>query len=57
MRMKWVATSGEILDTFRRETAKFIGEEASKIMHASIAFEVTELRPLIDFGQGLEIPI
>ena len=49
---KQVATSCEILDASRRGAAKFIGKEASKMMQASVASEATEVRPLIDFGQG-----
>ncbi|HWQ20146.1 MAG TPA: pyridoxamine 5'-phosphate oxidase family protein [Methanotrichaceae archaeon] len=54
MRMKNYATSGEMLDMIRSQTAKFVGEEAAKMIQASVTFEIYEVRPLIDFGQGWE---
>ena len=54
LRMKECATSGETLDMMKRESAKFIGEEAAKMMHAAVTLEIVEVRPLIDFGQGWE---
>ncbi|MFB3764670.1 MAG: pyridoxamine 5'-phosphate oxidase family protein [Methanotrichaceae archaeon] len=54
LKMKECATSGEMLDTMKRESAKFIGEEAAKMMYAAVTLEVVEVRPLIDIGQGWE---
>lgn len=54
LKMKECATSGETLDMMKSESAKFIGEEAAKMMHAAVTLEVGEVRPLIDFGQGWE---
>jgi len=54
MRMKDYATSGEMLDMIRSQAAKFVGEEAAKMIQASVTFEIYEVRPLIDFGQGWE---
>jgi hypothetical protein len=30
------------------------GEAAGKMIHATVSFSVTEIRPLIDMGQGWE---
>jgi hypothetical protein len=57
MKMKISSTSGEPLDTFRREMTKFAGEAAAKMMYAAVTFEVVEVRPLIDLGQGWESSI
>jgi hypothetical protein len=54
MRMKEHMTSGEMLDMIRSQAANFIGEEAAKMIYASITFEIYEVRPLVDFGQGWE---
>jgi len=54
LKMKVCATSGKELDTFKSQMAKVAGEDAAKMIHAAVTFEVTELRPLIDFGQGWE---
>jgi len=49
-----ITTSGPVLDTFRAQMAKVAGEEAAKMIHATVSFSVTEVRPLIDMGQGWE---
>lgn len=54
LRVKSLATSGEVLDTFRNQMAKVAGEAAAQMIHAVVTFEVTEIRPLIDMGQGWE---
>lgn len=54
MKMKECSTSGEYLDTIRNQTAKFVGEEAAKMIYAAVTFEVSEVRPIVDFGQGWE---
>lgn len=54
MKLKEYATSGELLDMIRSEAAKFVGEEGAKMIYASLTFEVYEVRPLVDFGQGWE---
>jgi len=47
-------TSGEKLDDMRATIAKHAGESASKMIHAAVTFEIQEIRPLADFGQGWE---
>lgn len=49
-----IATSGPVLTSFKAQMAKVTGEEATKMIHAAVSFEVTEVRPLIDMGQGWE---
>lgn len=47
-------TAGEKLDEMRATIAKHAGEGAGKMIHAAITFEIQEIRPLADFGQGWE---
>jgi len=54
LKTKKIATSGPVLDTFKAQMAKVAGEEAAKMIYAVVNFEVTEIRPLIDMGQGWE---
>jgi hypothetical protein len=54
LKMNECSTSGELIDTVRTQTAKFVGESAAKMLYAAVAFEVGEVRPLVDFGQGWE---
>jgi hypothetical protein len=54
LKVKELATSGPMLDTFKDQMTKVAGEEAANMVHAAVSFEVTEVRPLIDMGQGWE---
>jgi hypothetical protein len=54
LKTKKIVTSGPVLDTFKAQMAKVAGEEAAKMIYAVVNFEVTEIRPLIDMGQGWE---
>ncbi len=47
-------TSGKKLDQLKAAVAKHAGENAAKMMHAAVTFEIHEIRPLADFGQGWE---
>ena len=47
-------TSGQKLDQLKAAVAKNAGENAAKMMHAAVTFEIHEIRPLADFGQGWE---
>jgi hypothetical protein len=49
-----IVTSGPVLDNFKTQMAKVAGEEAAKMIYAVVNFEVSEVRPLIDMGQGWE---
>ncbi|MDD1723738.1 MAG: pyridoxamine 5'-phosphate oxidase family protein, partial [Methanospirillum sp.] len=49
-----IATSGPGLESFKTEMAKIAGEEATKMIYAVVGFEITEVRPIVDMGQGWE---
>lgn len=54
MIMKSCETQGKLLDEIRQEIAEKAGKKAASIIQAAVTFEVTEIRPLADFGQGWE---
>jgi hypothetical protein len=54
LRMKEYATSGPKLDMYKSQAAKIVGEQAAKMIQTLATFEITEVRPLVDFGQGWE---
>jgi len=54
LRVKALVTSGPVLDNYKAQMAKVAGEEAAAMVHAVVSFEITEIRPLIDMGQGWE---
>lgn len=54
MTMREHMTSGQMLEMIRNQAANFVGEEAAKMIYAAITFEIYEVRPLVDFGQGWE---
>ncbi len=54
MRMKEYQTSRQMLEMIRSQAASFVGEEAAKMLHAAVTFEIYEVRPLVDFGQSWE---
>lgn len=54
MTMKEYMTSGQMIEMIRSQAANFIGEEAAKTLYAAVTFEIYEVRPLVDFGQGWE---
>lgn len=54
VKMTDCATSGEKLDKMKAKIAAAAGEAAAKIIHAAVTFDVQEIRPLADFGQGWE---
>ena len=47
-------TAGNKLDDMRATIAQHGGESAAKMIHAAVSFEIQEVRPLADFGQGWE---
>ena len=55
--VKNIATSGKMLDNLKSQIAKMAGEAAAGMIHAAVSFEVDEIRPLIDIGQGWESSI
>ncbi len=52
LKMKEYHTSGEKLEMMRAQVGQMAGEEPTKMVHAAVTFEVQEIRPLVDFGQG-----
>ncbi len=54
LKMSGYVTSGPQIDTYKSQMAKVIGEQAAGMIKVLATFEVTEVRPLIDFGQGWE---
>jgi hypothetical protein len=54
LKMTDCQTSGKKLDMLKAQIAEKAGEAAAKMMHAAITFEIEELRPFADFGQGWE---
>lgn len=55
VKMKECATSGHKLDQIRAAIAEKVGPEvANKMIHAALIFEISEIRPLADFGQSWE---
>jgi len=54
LKMKEYQTSGEKLEEARAQTAKAVGEEAAKAVYAAVTFEIGEVRPIVDLGQGWE---
>jgi len=54
MKMKSMAMSGKPLEDYRQRMAAVAGKEAAAMIQAVVTFEVTELRPIMDMGQGWE---
>jgi hypothetical protein len=54
LKMTQCETSGERLEQIKSLIAKAAGESAAKIIYAAVSFEITEIRPFADFGQGWE---
>ena len=54
LKMKGYETSGENLERARVQAAKAVGEEAARALYAVVTFEIEEVRPIIDTGQGWE---
>jgi hypothetical protein len=54
MKMKEYSTSGDIFEMMKSNIAKIAGEDAAKMVDVVMAFEIYEVRPLIDYGQSWE---
>lgn len=52
LKMKEYQTSGKKLEMMSAQVGQMAGAEAAKGVHAAVTFEVQEVRPLVDFGQG-----
>ncbi len=54
LKMTDYQTSGEKLDMMKKAIAEKAGQEVANSMHAALTFEVQDIRPLMDVGQGWE---
>jgi hypothetical protein len=54
VKMTDCSTAGEKLEKMKVKIAARAGEAAAKMIYAALTFEVQEIRPLADFGQGWE---
>jgi hypothetical protein len=52
--VKESVTSGEMLERIRHEYAEAAGEQVAQMIHAAVSFQIEEIRPLVDHGQGWE---
>jgi hypothetical protein len=43
-----------MLDMIKSQITKIAGEEAAKMIYATATFEIIEMRPIVDMGQGWE---
>jgi hypothetical protein len=54
VKMTDCSTAGDALEKIRARITAVAGEAAARMIHAALTFEVLEVRPLADFGQGWE---
>ncbi len=54
LKMTEYETSGAKMDMMRKGIAQVLGEEIAKTFHATITFEIQNIRPIVDMGQGWE---
>ncbi len=54
MTLRDLTTAGPTLDAYLAEVMKVAGEAVASMIKALATFEVTEIRPVIDMGQGWE---
>jgi hypothetical protein len=54
VKMTDCSTVGEKLDQMKAKISEHAGAAAAKMIYAALTFEVQEIRPLADFGQGWE---
>ena len=54
VKMTDCSTAGEPLEKIKARITAVAGEAAARMIHAALTFEVLEIRPLADFGQGWE---
>jgi hypothetical protein len=52
LKMQNFADCGPELENYKSQMAKVVGEQAAGIIAVLATFEMTQVRPLIDFGQG-----
>jgi hypothetical protein len=52
--VKNIATSGKMLDDYKSQLLKIAGKAVADMIHAVVSFEVEDIRPIVDMGQGWE---
>jgi len=45
-----IESSGAFYENIKEAIRKAAGEQAAQMIHAAIRFEITEVRPIVDFG-------
>ena len=50
LKVREIATEGALMDQIREEVGKAAGADAAKMLSAAVAFDVTEVRNLVDMG-------
>ena len=50
LKVREIQTEGDLLDKIRRDVAAGAGENAAKMISAAVAFDVVEVRKLVDMG-------
>jgi hypothetical protein len=55
--VKNIATSGKMLDDYKSQLLKIAGKAVADMIHAVVSFEVDDIRPIVDMGQGWESSI
>ncbi len=54
MKMNEYITSGPQLEDYKAKMAKAVGQQAADMVSVLAKFAITEVRPLVDMGQGWE---
>lgn len=50
LRAREIRTEGRLLDLIKEDVARHAGQDAANMISAAVAFDVTEVRPLVDMG-------
>lgn len=50
LKVREIRTEGPLLDLIKEMIAKHVNQDAANMMQAAVAFEVIEIRPLLDMG-------
>jgi hypothetical protein len=54
LRMEEYQTSGENPENIRARAARAVGEQVASAIYVAVPFEIEEVRPIVDLGQGWE---
>lgn len=50
LKVREIQTEGALLDLIKEMIAKHVSQDAANMMQAAVAFDITEVRPLLDMG-------